>query len=543
MRSFVASRLFVESVALAVAALTGCHRTDANEDGTATSQSPVVVAPTDTIFSGCRGGFTGGGREIAITGRGEILARDFVLPHSPVVFRTVGTDSAAAAQLFRDLDRVRFRAMNSGESSNVTCSVTISDARGRYEVLFPSGSIPAALQPIVARIDTLADPVRSRAAGELRPNDPSLASTTASTTFPEGGLSTATSAGEGGAGQTSDGSLVPVTQGLTIVSALHFPDGDRENQVVITSVAPEGVTYTWRFDQHGGDGPRQGEVSRFVSANDLASAPRLNAVFQGQGQQETPGYTAITIARAPFRQVRAVGKTSYAMTSLEDALHDVAGGAAGGLLSSRLTYRGQLSTASPGTDSIPVLLDGRRTKLPAVHLHGAFAFQDHPLSADYWVLADTAHPLILRTVIGSDVFQTIRIDFPNPPVKREESELEKGCRMELPGVYFAFNSAVLEPASEPALTGLATMLQRHPDWSVTIEGHTDSIGTAASNEKLSTARAEAVRSALVEHHGVAPTRLATMGFGASRPRESNATIEGRARNRRVELSRQCPGMT
>jgi outer membrane protein OmpA-like peptidoglycan-associated protein len=141
--------------------------------------------------------------------------------------------------------------------------------------------------------------------------------------------------------------------------------------------------------------------------------------------------------------------------------------------------------------------------------------------------------------MGNNVFQMIRIDFPAPPARREEDELEKNCRLELPGVYFGFNSAELEPASEPALTGVATLLQHHPDWSFTIEGHTDSIGTPLSNAKLSAARAEAVRTALIERHQVAPERLATAGFGATRPRESNSTIEGRARNRRVELARDC----
>ena len=234
-----------------------------------------------------------------------------------------------------------------------------------------------------------------------------------------------------------------------------------------------------------------------MSANDLAGAPRLNAVFFGQGEQETPGYTAVTISRATFRQVLADGKTPYAMTNLEDAMATAASGAAAGLLSSRLTYRGQLTVASRRIDSTPVLLAGRRTKLPSVHLHGAYAFQEHTLSADYWVLADSAHPLLLKTVMGTDVFQMIRIDFPAPPARREEQELGMNCRLELPGIYSAFNSAELEPASEPALTGVATLLQRHVDWSFTIEGHTDSIGTAASNAKLSTARSEAVRTALV----------------------------------------------
>jgi outer membrane protein OmpA-like peptidoglycan-associated protein len=324
---------------------------------------------------------------------------------------------------------------------------------------------------------------------------------------------------------------------------LHFPDGDRENRVVLTDVKPEGVTYEWHFDQRASDGKQagQGEFSRFVSANDLAAAPRLNAVFFGNGEQETPGYTAITISRATFRDVMANGNARYASTNLEDALGDVASGAAGGLLSSRLTYRGQLSLASPTIDSIPVLLQGQRTKLPSVHLHGAYSFQDQKLSEDYWVLSDSAHPLVLKTVMGNNVFQMIRIDFPAPPARREEDELERNCRLELPGVYFGFNSAVLEPASEPALTGVATLMQRHPDWSFTIEGHTDSIGSATSNAKLSAARAEAVRAALVERHGIAPSRLDTAGFGATRPREPNSTIEGRARNRRVELARHCGG--
>jgi len=99
----------------------------------------------------------------------------------------------------------------------------------------------------------------------------------------------------------------------------------------------------------------------------------------------------------------------------------------------------------------------------------------------------------------------------------------------------------LEPESGSALTGVAALLARHPDWSLAIEGHTDSIGGVASNQALSERRAEAVRSALVTQHRVTPSRLTATGFGATRPRESNATLEGRARNRRVELVRRCAG--
>ena len=113
------------------------------------------------------------------------------------------------------------------------------------------------------------------------------------------------------------------------------------------------------------------------------------------------------------------------------------------------------------------------------------------------------------------------------------------CRIELPGVYFAFASAALLPASEPALTRVAALLGHHSDWSFMIEGHTDSVGGHASNLALSKKRAEAVRAALVTRYGIAPDRLRSTGYGDTRPRESNSTLEGRARNRRVELSRRC----
>lgn len=88
--------------------------------------------------------------------------------------------------------------------------------------------------------------------------------------------------------------------------------------------------------------------------------------------------------------------------------------------------------------------------------------------------------------------------------------------------------------------GVAQLLEKHSAWALSIEGHTDSVGDPASNRTLSQRRADAVRAALAER-GVRPDRLETAGFGASEPRESNATVEGRARNRRVELVRKCPG--
>jgi outer membrane protein OmpA-like peptidoglycan-associated protein len=82
-------------------------------------------------------------------------------------------------------------------------------------------------------------------------------------------------------------------------------------------------------------------------------------------------------------------------------------------------------------------------------------------------------------------------------------------------------------------------MQRHPDWHLTVTGHTDSIGgTGQGNRVLSTHRAEAVRQVLSTKYGVAASRLTTAGAGNSAPLATNSTLEGRARNRRVELLRQ-----
>ena len=81
---------------------------------------------------------------------------------------------------------------------------------------------------------------------------------------------------------------------------------------------------------------------------------------------------------------------------------------------------------------------------------------------------------------------------------------------------------------------IATALRNTPALKVGIEGHTDNVGAAAPNLKLSEARAQAVMAALVAK-GIAAARLSAAGFGQTRPIADNAAEDGRAKNRRVEL--------
>jgi outer membrane protein OmpA-like peptidoglycan-associated protein len=118
-----------------------------------------------------------------------------------------------------------------------------------------------------------------------------------------------------------------------------------------------------------------------------------------------------------------------------------------------------------------------------------------------------------------------------------EESLAKTGRADVYSIYFAFNSDEIREESEPTLQEIADVLRRHPDWKLAIEGHTDSIATDAYNLQLSQKRAAAVKNALVSKKDITSPRLTTAGFGESRPKDTNDTLDGRARNRRVELVR------
>lgn len=340
---------------------------------------------------------------------------------------------------------------------------------------------------------------------------------------------------------------IPLAPGVVFVSALRFPDGDRESLVTFERVSPEGVTHVWRYleTRATGDTIRR-EIRTEVSAEDLASAPRW-LDYQEPGRR--PGYTTFSLSRAVYQRLESSGTSSFQIRSFERV---------GDVNSPVVVWRGTLTRASPAPEPFPLLLNGRRVRVPVLRVRGEFAYRGSaPSTLEFSVLADSAQPLLLKVTRGQNVLQTTEVIVGEvaggfaaggkaaggeaSSVRLVERDLETGCRAELPGIYFGFNSAAVDPASDSTIASVAAMLARHPKWNVTIEGHTDSIGSATANKQLSERRAAAVRDRLVSGHRVAGSRVTAVGFGASRPREPNVTIEGRARNRRVELVRPCGG--
>jgi outer membrane protein OmpA-like peptidoglycan-associated protein len=99
---------------------------------------------------------------------------------------------------------------------------------------------------------------------------------------------------------------------------------------------------------------------------------------------------------------------------------------------------------------------------------------------------------------------------------------------------FGFDSAAIKAGARAEISQLAEVLDRYPQLRIRIEGHTDSIGSAKHNQKLSEGRADAVRKALISL-GMRPENIEIVGFGAVRPVASNKTPDGRPQNRRVKL--------
>ncbi len=119
-------------------------------------------------------------------------------------------------------------------------------------------------------------------------------------------------------------------------------------------------------------------------------------------------------------------------------------------------------------------------------------------------------------------------------VEKPVAQAARNDNWVLVGVNFDFDKATLRPEAYPILLHATTVMLNNPDLKVEIQGHTDSIGSEAYNQKLSERRANAVKNYLLAR-GIAANRLSIKGFGETSPMADNNTAEGRAMNRRIEF--------
>jgi len=380
----------------------------------------------------------------------------------------------------------------------------------------------------------------------------------------------------------SPSSKVPLRDGLTVVTAINQPlVGDYESiksfdattadslHMRYSAQLPSEPDFTAMLGQPTGQQgppkpPRKIACARTILRADLESSGEYREWFCQEQEEKYPGSTAISISKATLNELKSSGKTDfkYGVNGLQQLLQGFK--KLMNAPTSPAASPAQKDQSVPGLPAFgltpevsctlhrveahdlafPVLVNNQRAELPA--LHAACKPEDSDEETNFYFLDDPGNPLALAWQQGAtgDRLQVIKIALPpgeeerERPSKQIARELATSGRAQIYGIYFDFASDALRPESDVVLKEIAQVLGEHPDWKLSVDGHTDNIGGDTFNLDLSQRRAAAVKQALATRYHIGPDRLSTAGFGATRPVESNDTMEGRARNRRVELVRQ-----
>jgi outer membrane protein OmpA-like peptidoglycan-associated protein len=341
-------------------------------------------------------------------------------------------------------------------------------------------------------------------------------------------------------------------------------------------------------------GPKKLVLHRTILISDLDSANAYQQVYLEKSDETIPGTTAIGTSTKVLQALKMKGEADLKVSNAYGTLQLSADNAK---RPNYYDYMQVVKLRKTGSQRFAVLLDGQPVQVPTVHVDGDslgdkmdFDFLDNdknPLTLAFRIGIGAIKPLTpdqmslcksfkAAGATSPAVFGGGRCDMPNggdrdtlrvikidshctgpaadlagggrmpggpaggpPGTSETSSALEKALgehgKVDVYSIYFSFNSDVIREESQPTLKDIAAVLRRHPDWKLRVDGHTDNIGTAAYNLGLSKQRAAAVRDALVKQYGIDAARLTTGGAGASQPIDTNDTLEGRARNRRVEL--------
>ena len=340
---------------------------------------------------------------------------------------------------------------------------------------------------------------------------------------------------------------IPLARGLMLTTALAEPSAVYESRKYLLAREAEGwlLSYSTSLPTPGGR-PRIVATTRFLHDADLASARIYRNQFEDGVDEDYPGTTALGASKLILAELKSKGTASFAMVgdsqwlsraSKTDPSQAALLQLTGGLMSNQNTsFKGELKLRTTG--SLSVLVNGQPQALPIVIASGRFAAKNGSMmQVELSLLDDPGNPLSLQWRIGSSALRVVRLDFPvvMPASKSLSQTLREQKRVTLPGLYFDFGSAVLKPESNAALKAALVAVRANAGAKMRLEGHTDSIGKPDANISLSRARAIAVYTALLKLDPSLAFQLQTEGYGATRPKADNGTLEGRAQNRRVEL--------
>lgn len=370
--------------------------------------------------------------------------------------------------------------------------------------------------------------------------------------------------------QSASSPKIPLCTGLTIVTGISQLNGDYESIKTIESVTDREVRLRYSSERMVQDlmdnEPKlqKSVIHRTVLKQDLANANLYQQQFYDQLPDPIPGTTAIGTSAAVLNKLKSGAEVEIGFfiafsqpPSLDREVHP-------NVFDNQMI--GTFKRVEAGPVMLPIIVNDVRVQLPTIHIMGDLVGD----KTEFYFLDDPENPIALKwrygidSVAAEDVaaakkagmklnpdldsLQVIKISYrcgnqaaageTSAPASQLEKSLASTGKADVYDIYFTFNSDQIRDESEPRLKEIAEALNKHSDWKLSVEGHTDGVGSSNYNLDLSRRRAAAVKDALVKRYKIDPARLTTTGFGASRPRDTNETLEGRARNRRVELVRQ-----
>ncbi len=342
---------------------------------------------------------------------------------------------------------------------------------------------------------------------------------------------------------------IPLVKDLAIMEAWHGPpsQGDYESSTRVDAVDAQSVSLTFVSKS------QDLEIDTRMARATMRDARIYRQVWTSFDPEVIAGATSMTVSSAVLNDLVAKGAAKMTIiprvgTGKTGSILGQMGSFAKVMLSDSTSpgtpYTGTFRRVEPAAVGFALLINGQPSSVAAIHARGMVFAESDSIDVDMYILDDPALPIVLSSGVvggaaGGEGGRVIKITFPDTSLAAAlEQQLASRKPAELYDIYFDYNEATITPQSDVALHTLGDIMRRHPEWKLDIVGHTDSVGgSGAGNLSLSARRATAVRDALTNRFGVGAARLTTRGAGGSQPMATNATLEGRAKNRRVEIRR------
>lgn len=293
---------------------------------------------------------------------------------------------------------------------------------------------------------------------------------------------------------------------------------DADSTAIITAVTPETVSLNYAST-------RGIYTRRDIRISDREAATAYVLGYSPRMPNMIPGSTSLGISGAVLDRLRVTGNAPLTLIHSE-----------------KLEQIPCLLRAEVVDAKAPVIIEDRVAEIPTVEANISCDGGKGTAAGRLKIANDVNNPIVIESKLKFSWERQPRTERITRVVAGlgMHADMEQSLKTlqayDVYGLHFDFDTASLRGDTAQLVREIALMLHGNPNWIIQIAGHTDSAGGPGYNTRLSLSRAQAVRTALIKH-GVEAERLKAIGYGETRPKADNATLEGRAFNRRVEFRR------